>query len=157
MPDEVTQDALDDVLDQLQESELVIQDDDILAEASGDSIDDEDGDDAAIVEDEDVEAVLTAGLGQEELTDVPLAPADTSDLPGADTAGLDAAPQEIPTRVGAGSAGDLTGLDDEEARASDEEGGDGSDLSIEDGEVDPDHPKDLVDLMEESESPSARP
>ena len=70
--------------------------------------------------------------------------------PGADTEGLDAAPTEIPTRVGAGSAGDLTGMSADEAEATDEDGADGSDIAIEDGEEDPEHAKDLVDLMVES-------
>jgi hypothetical protein len=75
---------------------------------------------------------------------------EASEPPGADTEGLDAAPTEIPTRVGAGSSGDLTGMSADEAEAIDEEGADGSDIVIADGEEDPDHAKDLVDLMVES-------
>jgi hypothetical protein len=72
---------------------------------------------------------------------------EASEPPGADTEGLDAAPSEIPTRVGAGSAGDLTGMSADEAEAGDEDGADGSDIVIEDGEEDPDRARDLVDLM----------
>jgi hypothetical protein len=75
---------------------------------------------------------------------------EASDPPGADTEGLDAAPSEIPTRVGAGSSGDLTGMSADEAVATDEDGADGSDIAIDDGEEDPDRPKDLIDLMVES-------
>jgi hypothetical protein len=75
---------------------------------------------------------------------------EASEPPGADTEGLDAAPSEIPTRVGAGSAGDLTGVPEDEAVASDLDGADGSDIVIDEGEEDPDRPKDLVDLMVES-------
>jgi hypothetical protein len=75
---------------------------------------------------------------------------EASEPPGADTEGLDAAPSEIPTRVGAGASGDLTGMSEEEAEASDADGADGSDLAIDDGEEDPDQPKDLIDLMVES-------
>jgi hypothetical protein len=75
---------------------------------------------------------------------------EATEPPGADTEGLDAAPSEIPTRVGAGSAGDLTGMSADEAEASDEDGADGSDIVIDEGEEDPDHAKDLVDLMVES-------
>jgi hypothetical protein len=61
---------------------------------------------------------------------------------------------ERATRVGAGSAGDQTGADEDEASANDADGSDGSDIVIEDGEVDPDRPKDLVDLIEITGEPA---
>ncbi len=112
---------------------------------------------SAILDDEELEAIDD----EDEVSTIPSDPLDVeaSEPPGADTAGLDAAPTEQATRVGAGSAGDLTGMDEEESLASDDDGSDGSDILIEDGETDPDRPKDLVDLMDRglgSEAP-ARP
>jgi hypothetical protein len=81
-------------------------------------------DDIAV--DEDIE-----GVSDETVTLTPdpenAAPAD---LPGADTAGLDAAPTERTTRVGAGAAGDLTGMDEQERSATDTDGSDGSDVEL---------------------------
>jgi hypothetical protein len=102
----------------------------------------------ALVDDETLDALED----DDEVSTISSDPLDVeaSEPPGADTEGLDAAPVELPTRVGAGSSGDLTGVPEDQVLADDEDGADGSDIVIEDGEEDPDRPKDLIDLMQES-------
>jgi hypothetical protein len=108
----------------------------------------------------DLEDIIDDELDAEisvELVEASMAPdgaADTPivDAPGADTAGLDAAPSQLASRVGAGSAGDSTGLDDEEALDAD--GADGSDIDV---PVDPENPRDLVDLLGGADSTGTMP
>jgi hypothetical protein len=105
-------------------------------------------DENPILDDEEIAVETSVGSSD------PLAADDV--LPGADTSGLDAAPSPRTGRVGAGGAGDLTGLDPDEIEAADEEGADGSDIDIDDEDADRENPPDLVDLMGGAPRPPPR-
>jgi hypothetical protein len=111
-------------------------------------------DDFSDIIDDEADASIAVELVEAAMANPTAAETPVVDTPGADTEGLDAAPSEQATRVGAGAAGDFIGLEEEAALASDLDGGDGSDI---DAEVDPENPKDLVDLIGGADSTGTQP
>jgi hypothetical protein len=123
------------------------QDDPVTVVPDGD-------DDFTDIIDDEADASIAVELVEASMANPDAAEAPVVEAPGADTEGLDAAPTEQASRVGAGAAGDFIGLEDEAALASDTEGGDGSDIDI---DVDPENPKDLVDLLGGADSTGTQP